>query len=152
VGRELCIRPGLSRQILNLEHYLDALEKKPGAMAGSTPLQQWRQASRWPECLDRIWRQLEQRLGKNRGAREMITLVRVGSVAGWHRLIAAVEEALPLGVSDAAAVLHILHMPDAEERRRYAIALAEELAQFERPMPAMDEYDLLLSETPRGIQ
>ena len=41
------------------------LEKKPGAMAGSTPLQQWRQAGRWPECLDRIWQQLEQRHGKS---------------------------------------------------------------------------------------
>ena len=46
---------GRGHQILNLEHYLDVLEKKPGAMAGSTPLQQWRQAGRWPECLDRIW-------------------------------------------------------------------------------------------------
>lgn len=139
-------------QILNLEHYLDVLEQKPGAMAGSTPLQQWRQAGRWPECLDRIWHQLEQRFGKSGGAREMITLVRVGSVAGWQRLIAAVEEALRLGVSDAAAVLHILRMPDAEQRRRYAIALAEELVQFERPLPAMDEYDLLLSDAPGGIQ
>jgi hypothetical protein len=29
--------------LLNLEHYLDVLERKPGAMAGSTPLAQWRQ-------------------------------------------------------------------------------------------------------------
>jgi hypothetical protein len=41
---------GRGHQILNLEHYLDVLEKKPGAMAGSAPLQQWRQAGRWPEC------------------------------------------------------------------------------------------------------
>ena len=105
---------GRGHQILNLEHYLDVLEKKPGAMAGSTPLEQWRQAGRWPECLDRIWEQLEQRHGKSGGTREMITLVRVGSVAGWERLIAAVEEALRLGVTDAAAVLHILNMPDPE--------------------------------------
>ena len=39
---------GRGHQILELEHYLDVLEKKPGAMAGSTPLQQWRQAGRWP--------------------------------------------------------------------------------------------------------
>jgi hypothetical protein len=70
--------------------------------------------------------------------------VRTGSVSGWERLIAAVEEALRIGVTDAAAVLHILRMPDPDERRRYAIALAEELAQFERPMPEIDEYDLLL--------
>jgi len=143
---------GRGHQILNLEHYLDVLEKKPGAMAGSTPLQQWRQAGRWPECLDRIWNQLEQRLGKSKGTREMITLVRVGSVSGWDRLIAAVEEALRLGVTDAAAVLHIMNMPDAEQRRQYAIALTEELAQFERPMPAMDDYDLLLTGAPGGIQ
>ena len=33
-------------------------------------------------------------------------------------------------------------MPDPEQRHRYAIELAEELAQFERPMPVVDEYDL----------
>lgn len=64
---------------------------------------------------------------------------------GWDRLIAAVQEALRLGVTDAAAVLHILRMPDAEERRRYQISLSEELAEFERPQPVMDEYDLLLA-------
>jgi len=143
---------GRGHQILNLEHYLDVLEKKPGAMAGSTPLQQWRQAGRWPECLDQIWHKLEQRHGKSGGTREMIALVRVGSVEGWDRLIAAVQEALRLGVSDAAAVMHILRMPDPEQRRQHAIALAEELAQFERPMPVMDDYDLLLADTTGGIQ
>jgi len=136
---------GRGHQILNLEHYLDVLEKKPGAMAGSTPLEQWRQAGRWPECLDRIWRKLDQRHGTSGGTREMITLVRAGLGSGWDRLIQAVEDALRLGVSDAAAVLHILNMPDPEQRRRYAIALSEELAQFERPQPVMDDYDLLLA-------
>ena len=74
----------------------------------------------------------------------MIALVRAGLGAGWNELIRAVEEALRLGVSDSAAVLHILHMPDAGARARYAIAVSEDLAQFERPQPAMDEYDLLL--------
>jgi hypothetical protein len=74
----------------------------------------------------------------------MIGLVRVGLVSGWDRLISAVEEALHLGVTDAAAVLHIMRTPDAEERQRYQLELAKELAQFERPQPVMDEYDLLL--------
>jgi transposase len=143
---------GRGHQILNLEHYLDVLEKKPGAMAGSTPLKQWREAGRWPDCLDRIWRQLEDRHGKSVGTREMITLVRVGLEEGWERLIAAVEETLQLGVSDAAAVLHILRMPDAEQRRQYAIALEEELQQFERPMPVMDDYDLLLADAAGVVQ
>ena len=132
--------------MLNLEHYLDVLERKPGAMAGSTPLAQWRAAGRWPACLDAIWRKLEIRHGRSGGTREMISLVRTGLSEGWQRLIQAVEEALRLGVTDAAAVIHILRMPDAEDRRRYALQLAEELAQFERPVPVMDEYDQLLSD------
>src|SRR4051812_15732897 len=123
----------------------DILEKKPGAVAGSTPLEQWRQAGRWPDCLDRIWKKLEERHGKSGGTREMIGLVRVGPGSGCDRLISAVEEALRLGVSDEAAVLHIMRTPDAEERRRCQLALSEELAQFERPQPVMDEYDLLLT-------
>lgn len=136
---------GRGHQILNLEHYLDVLEKKPGAMVGSTPLEQWRQAGRWPDCLDRIWKKLEERHGRSGGTKEMIALVRTGLSDGWDRLTVAVEEALRLGVTDAAAVTHILRMPDAEERRRYEIALSEELAQFERPQPVMDDYDLLLA-------
>ena len=66
--------------------------------------------------------------------------------------IAAVEEALRLGITDAAAVLHILRMPDPEQRRQHAVALAKELAQFERPMPVMDDYDLLWAGAPGGIQ
>lgn len=136
---------GRGHQILNLEHYLDVLEKKPGAMAGSTPLAQWRQAGRWPECLDRIWKQLDERHGKSGGTREMIKLVRAGLSATWESLTRAVEEALRLGVSDTAAVIHIMSTPDLEQRERYAIALSEALAQFERPQPVMDDYDLLLT-------
>jgi len=94
----------------------------------------------------------KRRHGRAMGTRQMIGLVRVGLSHGWEKLIGAVEEALRLGVSDEAAVIHILHMPDAEQRRRYAIALAEELREFEPPMPVMSEYDLLLHGTVGGVQ
>jgi hypothetical protein len=95
--------------------------------------------------MDRIWKELDERHGKSGGTREMIALVRVGLSDEWSKLIQAVEQALRLGVTDSAAIIHILHMPDAEERKRYAIALSEELAEFERPLPVMDDYDLLLA-------
>ena len=92
---------GRGHEILDLEHYLDVLERKPGAMKGSTPLLQWRQAGRWPACMDTIWRELEQRHGKGKGTREMISLVRAGTSYGtrdgWNKLIAAVEEAFDWG-------------------------------------------------------
>src|SRR5208282_605272 len=37
---------GRYEQVLDLEHYLDVLEKKPGALAGSSPLRQWRERGR----------------------------------------------------------------------------------------------------------
>jgi transposase len=143
---------GRGHEILELEHYLDVLEHKPGAMAGSKPLEQWRKAGRWPVCLDQIWSRLEQRHGRGKGTKQMIGLVRAGLAHGWPKLIAAVEEALRLEVSDEAAVIHILQMPDAEQRRQHAIALAEELRAFERPMPEMNEYDLLLGNPVGGVQ
>lgn len=43
-------------------------------------------------------------------------------------------------------------MPDAEQRQRHAIALAEELREFERPMPVMNDYDLLLDGAMGGLR
>ena len=140
------------QQLLNLEHYLDVLERKPGAMAGSTPLAQWRLAGRWPGCLDQFWRQLEARHGKSQGTREMIMLVRAGLVSGWSRLVKTVEQALGLGVSDVAAVLHLLRTSGAEPPRPSPVSVAPELAQYERPMPVMDDYDLLLVGSAGGVQ
>ena len=74
------------QQILDLEHYLDVLRKKPGALAGSTPLAQWRQAGRWPECFDRLWQALNTRHGRQEGTRQMIELLSLGAGEGWDRL------------------------------------------------------------------
>src|SRR5271157_2809885 len=42
-------------QVLDREHYLDVLQRKPGALAGSRPLQQCRERGHWPESFDRLW-------------------------------------------------------------------------------------------------
>src|SRR5271170_387261 len=60
------------QQVLDLGHYLDVLERKPGALAGSTALAQWRQAGRWPESFDRLWQALNMRHGRQHGTRQII--------------------------------------------------------------------------------
>jgi hypothetical protein len=61
------------QKVLNLEHYLEALAKKPGAFAGSTPLEQWRGQGRWPASFDRFWEMLKRRRGcQQPGTRAMI--------------------------------------------------------------------------------
>jgi hypothetical protein len=77
----------------------------------------------------------------------MMSLVRAGSIDGWDKCYAAVEEAVRLGMSDAAVVLHLLPMPDPDQGRQYAVALAEALLPFERSMPVTNGCDLLLANT-----
>lgn len=55
---------GQRRHVLDLDHYLDVLSHKPGALAGSKPLEQWRQAGRWPACFDSLWDRLRDRHGR----------------------------------------------------------------------------------------
>src|SRR6204780_4753482 len=59
------------QQVLDLEHYLDVLERKPGALIGSKPLAAWRQRGLWPESYDRLLTELIDRYGKQSGTRQM---------------------------------------------------------------------------------
>ena len=136
---------GRHQAVLDLEHYLDVLERKPGALAGSTPLQQWRERGRWPGSFDRLWQGLRERHGKQEGTGEMIELLQLGRQHGWEALRKAVEQALELGSTDAAAVRHLLV---AGALRHSELPLPEIglLERYERPMPALSEYDALLGE------
>lgn len=71
---ERCYR---RQQILELEHYLDVLYRKLGAMAGSKPLEQRRQSGQWPVSFDRFWQALMERHGKQNGTREMIEMLKL---------------------------------------------------------------------------
>jgi transposase len=130
--------------VLDLEHYLDVLERKPGALAGSTPLQQWRERGRWPESFDRLWQSLRERHGKHQGTREMIELLRLGPQHGWEALKKTVEQALTLGCTDAAAVRHLLVAGELHHREKPMREVAGALERYERPLPVLSEYDALL--------
>jgi hypothetical protein len=134
---------GRYQEVLNLEHYLDVLLHKPGALAGSKPLAQWRQLGRWPASYDRLWERLMERQGKQKGTREMIELLRLGRSHGQDRLRAAIEEALGLGCADAAAVRYLLTAGQLQRATPPPLAVGE-VAAFERPLPTVAGYDQLL--------
>jgi Mu transposase, C-terminal domain len=135
---------GRYEQVLDLEHYLNVLEKKPGALAGSSPLRQWRERGRWPESFDRLWQSLQERHGKHPGTREMIELLTLGKRHGWKRLQQVIEQSLALGCTDAAAVRHLLTATELSRPRNELLEL-NGLERYERPLPQMNEYDQLLS-------
>lgn len=142
---ERCYERG--QQVLDLEHYLDVLERKPGALAGSTPLAQWRKQGRWPESFDDLWGKLKQRQGQPVGTRQMVELLQLGRDQGWERLRRAVEKALAAGCSDAAAVKYLVLAEGQESSgagRTEALVEVGALSRFERPLPVMSDYDQLL--------
>lgn len=135
------------QKVLNLEHYLDVLAKKPGALAGSMPLEQWRTQGRWPESFDRFWENLQQRRGRQDGTRAMIDVLLLGRQHGYEPVRRAVEQALSLGGSDVAIIRYLLEL-ERSEQHAPAIALQVGwLDQYERPLPNLQDYDRLLTAT-----
>jgi hypothetical protein len=142
---------GRYQEIFDLEHYLDVLERKPGALAGSKPLEQWRKLGRWPESYDRFWQALIARHGRQAGTKEMIGLLQLGRVHGPAKLLAAIDAALVLGCTDEAAVRHLVTAQSLERVRPEAVEVGA-LVQFERPLPTVGEYDQLLPRPPGAGQ
>ena len=141
-SHERCYRR--QQQILDLEHYLDVLFRKPGALAGSKPLEQKRQAGLWPASFDRIWQALIERHGKQSGTKQMIDLLKLSQKYGHQKLRDAIESALAIGCYDSAAVRHLLDVDELRHVSCEAIDVGY-LECYSRPLPAMHEYDQLLS-------
>jgi hypothetical protein len=133
------------QKVLNLEHYLDVLAKKPGALAGSMPLEQWRAQGRWPESFDRFWNNLQQRRGRQDGTRAMIEVLLLGRQHGYERLRQAVDQALELGASDVAVIRYLLERERSEPRLPAVALQVGWLEQYERPLPSLQNYDVLLT-------
>jgi hypothetical protein len=135
---------GHQQQVLELEHYLDVLYRKPGALAGSIALDQQRQAGLWPASFDQIWQALMVRHGKQNGTRQMVELLKLGKSHGRVKLQESIEATLAAGCCDAAAVQHLLHADELRHGGCEAMQVGS-LDRYSRPMPLMSEYDQLLT-------
>jgi hypothetical protein len=132
--------------VFHLEHYLDVLDKKPGALPGSRPLAQWRAQGLWPECLDRLWSQWQERLGKPAATRALVDLLLLARVQGWSAVKTAAEKALLLGCTDESAVQCLLAQAIAEtEIPPLSAEDLGSLSRYERPLPEISGYDQLLA-------
>jgi transposase len=138
---------GRQQQILDLEHYLDVLAQKPGALAGATPLAQWRAQGRWPACYDELWARLQARQGRQAGTRAMIGLLQLGRVHGYARLASCVAQALACGAADPAAVRYLLTAATLDRQPPGALDVGRPLAAYDRPQPTLERYDELCGRT-----
>ncbi len=133
-----------SQQILDLEHYLEVLGRKPGALRGSKPLAQWRAQGRWPDSYDQLWERMNEKHGRQSGTRSMVAVIRMGREFGYAKLESSVARALVLGCTDEAAIRHLL-MSDGLQHAAATTVEIGVLAAYERPLPTMAEYNQLLT-------
>jgi hypothetical protein len=131
------------QQVLELDHYLDVFDRKPGALAGSTALEQCRAQGRWPASYDRFWSIVSEREGRQAGTRAMIEVLLLNRTFGAGRLRQAVEEALAMGTSSLSAIRYLLSV-DCRPATPEALAVEiGELQRYDRPQPSMEAYEQL---------
>jgi len=144
-GREVARHPRLQGRFgvqARLDHYLELLARKPGALQGSLPLAQERERGAWPAEFDELWRGIEARYDRSEAARQMVDVLVLVREEGAERVALAVRGALAAGAFDGRAVALL-----ARRRERQAPApladLEPRLAAHARPEPTLSSYDEL---------
>jgi transposase len=144
-GRPVATHPRLRGSQLRsarLDHYLELLKRKPGALEHSLALRQEREQGRWPECFDQLWQQLRERVGVSEAARQIVDVLLLCRDHDPEVVELAVRGALAAGALDGRAVALLC---DRKTRPPVdAIELPDRLAQHARPAPGLDQYDELL--------
>jgi transposase len=129
-----------------LDHYLELLARKPGALEHSVALSQERDRGGWPDCFDQLWAALTGRYGRSDAARQMVDVVLLCREHGPASVELAVRGALTAGAIDGRAVAVLA-------RRSHSTTsappgpltdLAPRLTAHDRPAPEdLADYDQL---------
>lgn len=126
-----------------LDHYLELLRRKPGALRSSLPLAQERERGAWPSCFDELWAAIESRYGASEAARQMVDVLLLARELTPARVELAVRGALAAGASDGRAVALLARR--SERPQAPGIELSERLLIIGGPEPSLGDYDQLLA-------
>jgi transposase len=136
---------------LVLDHYLEVLVRKPGALPGATALAQARQQGAFTKAHEAFWAAARRKHGDAKGTRALIEVLLAHRHLPAPALVRAMRQAVDAGVTEAAVVLVEArriadHQPPAQ------VIPIGALARFDRPTPVLAGYDALLDgqATPAG--
>jgi transposase len=132
-----------------LDHYLELLAVKPGALGRSLALRQERERGAWPGCYDELWAAIEQKVGASHAARQMVDVLLLAREHGPAVVELAVRGALAAGAHDGRAVAVLA----ARGPRRTPARLEDldhRLTATARPEPDLAGYDQLLDRGDRS--
>lgn len=130
---------------LVLDHYLDLLWEKPGALAGSRPLRQARDRREWPIEYDELWQDLKERHGEHEGTRQMVGVLLLHREVPSDRVDTAVGLAMSYGCLDLGAITTLLRQLGHSDPRPAPLTGLGHLHRYDRPVGDLSVYGLLLS-------
>jgi transposase len=128
-----------------LDHYLELLARKPGALEHSVALDQERDRGGWPDCFDQLWAALTGRYGRSDAARQMVDVLLLCRDHGPAAVELAVRGALAAGAHDGRAVAVLASRAQSAGRVAPAplTGLDARLQAHDRPVPDLADYDQL---------
>jgi transposase len=137
--------PGKYAEILLLDHYLEVLQRKPGALPGAAALARARAAGTFTAAHQRYWDAARRQHGDAAGTRALIEVLLAHRTLPAAALEAAMTRAIEAGVLDAQAV--IIDARRQAGRQVAPVIPIGALARYDRPAPALDAYDQLLTKS-----
>jgi transposase len=134
---------GKYAEILVLDHYLEVLRRKPGALPGATALAQARAAGTFTAAHQGYWDAARRRHGDAAGTRALIEVLLAHRTLPAAAIETAMTRAVASGALDAQAVL--IDARRLAGRQAAPVIPIGALARYDRPAPALDAYDQLLT-------
>jgi hypothetical protein len=130
-------------EVLTLDHYLEVLKIKPGALPGATALVQAKACGAFTLTHQRYWDAARRERGDAAGTRALIEVLLAHRTLPTAALITAMGKAIDAGTLDPQVVL-------IDARRETGGHVAPvipigALARYDRPAPSLSDYDDLLS-------
>ena len=122
-GKAVAVHPRLvasGDEHLVLDHYLEILARKPGALPGSVPLAQARADGQFTAAHEALWSQARRKLGDGAGTRALIEVLLLHRRLPAASVTAGIEAALRAGTCspDVVAVQARRHAAAAGARGR----------------------------------
>ena len=129
-------------QDLVLDHYLEVLGRKPGALAGATALAQARAQGVFTTAHDRFWTVARRQHGDGAGTRALIEVLLLHRQLPATHVLAGIDQALGIGSTDPALVaIEARRLADAPQA---VVVPVKRAPGHERPAPTLGRYDTLL--------
>jgi len=135
-------------ETLTLDHYLEILTRKPGALPGATALVQAKQAGMFTQAHQRFWDTARRHRGDQAGTRALIEVLLAHRRLPTDAIIAALEAANRTGITDPAVIIVEARRHNDHRTRSDVIPIGA-LARYDRPAPTLEAYDELLTGEPQ---